>query len=882
MPRFSGALLFAVALLTKGPWSHSEGVGFRAVFAAGTASKSGVTTRWRLHGKRGRRHRRHRRHRGKKQHEEPTEQVNNATNSSQVDDPAKPENMSVADALDNVPARVTDLYTSYKQNPTERRAKEVMKQLNAVYRRAMKDRDTATFACSQKKYDAKKAVDDARGELRETEAALTQLVDRMQNLETGVDQSAAEINRLRETFEDHRTRCEKNRRRQREALQLLAKDMPVAKEISDEASGDCEAGESPPAMVECSLASGYVVTFKNADLRAKVAKLSGLSERLVALHLGHAVRGHGHVPTPSEEGVALPQLNATQRSNRLRGRGHQPISAVQVGAMRHRVRRQGHRRQQHHRRQRGHRRQHLFRAATKRRSSHSKHRNSFLQLAVLPEDLCADTLTTPPCEVVNDDMAAFLGNIQDLIDELKVRAEAEEKFCEESLEAYSSQIKDLRRQHDDGGVSLANLMEEQSERETQRREQRRGLLDVLKDVNEGVRQCEEQIVDLTATLCSTRKLRQELQDGGVSNGGFIGDCQVTDWVMEGCSKECGAGGVENLTRRVIFKPEGNATICPPTRTMRSCNERPCPIDGLMGRWTPWSRCSRACGGGTKTRHRRVIREAQHGGLPAAETMQERPCNAQPCDRDCVLTHWSDWSGCSKVCGGGHQLRKRHVRQPALGEGGCPGAEDKERKQWIECNKVACKADPPKKCASHLDVVFAVDTSGTVLQSGVSASTGFLKAIAERTVLGENGTQLGAVYFSDSAVVAEALTPDKEAFDAKVDAIKWLKKTTNTGEALALSAELLESKARPTSSHAVVIITDGMPTSSYIMSTEAKRLKDKGIRVVLVTVGPSLSPRAMEKWASWPASENVIRVGSWMQLDAEKTTQLLANLCPEFA
>jgi len=809
--------------------------------------------------------------------------------------------MSIADALDNVPARVMDLYSSYKENPTERRAKETMKQLNTVYSRAMNDRDKLTFSCQEKKYEAKKAVDDARGELRETEAALTQLTDRMQNLETGIDQSAAEINRLRETFEEHRTRCERNGWRQRKALELLAADMPISKDISKQASRDCEAGEMPPALVECSLADGYIVTFKNAALRKKIAKLSGLSERLIALHLGHAVRGHGHVPPPSEDDFALTQLNATTRSNRLRGRGHQPLSALQLGAhSRHRVRRRGHRRQQVHKLHR------VFRSATKRRSKHSKSRHSaqmrskhsksrhsvqmrskhskhsFLQLAALPQDLCADTLRSPTCEVVNDDMATFLGNIQDLIDELKVRAEAEENNCRESLEAYEAQIKDLRRQHDDGGVNLANLMEEQSERETQRREQRRGLLDVLKDVNEGVKQCEGQISDLTDTLCSTRKLRSELEAGGISAGGFIGDCQVTDWVMGPCTKECGAGGMQNMTRRVIFSPSGNETGCPRLRTMRSCNERPCPIDGLMGRWTSWSRCSRACGGGTKTRHRSVVREAQHGGIPAAETMQERPCNAQPCDRDCVLNDWTEWSACSKVCGGGHQLRKRHMRQPALGEGGCPGVEDTKRKQWIDCNKVTCKATPPKKCESHLDVVVAVDTSGTVMKSGLKASAGFLKVVADRMVLGENGTQLGAVYFSDSAMVSEPLTSDKEAFKKRVSEIPWLAKTTNTGEALAVAAELLESRARPTSQHAIVVLTDGMPTSSYIMSSEAKRLKDRGIRVILVAVGPSLSLRAMEKWATWPAHENVIRVLSWTQLDDTKSTQLLANLCPNFA
>merc|ERR1719329_1513647 len=121
---------------------------------------------------------------------------------------------------------------------------------------------------------------------------------------------------------------------------------------------------------------------------------------------------------------------------------------------------------------------------------------------------------------------------------------------------------------------------------------------------------------------------------------------------------------------------------------RSCNVRPCPVDAQMDVWEEWSQCSRACGGGTRTRHRNVLQQAQYGGMPAAETMQEQLCNAQACDQDCGLADWGTWGECSKICGTGHMSRVRPVLHPPLGEGTCPDEADERRTQMKPCNTQA--------------------------------------------------------------------------------------------------------------------------------------------------------------------------------------------------
>merc|ERR1719240_2494376 len=78
---------------------------------------------------------------------------------------------------------------------------------------------------------------------------------------------------------------------------------------------------------------------------------------------------------------------------------------------------------------------------------------------------------------------------------------------------------------------------------------------------------------------------------------------------------------------------------------------------------------------------------------------------------------------------------------------------------------------------------------------------------------------------------------------------------------------------------VLIVTDGMPSSKYLMSTAVARIKDQGVRVVFVAVGSSVNERVLAHWASWPSHENVLTAPSFEKLDAKKVLELVANMCP---
>uniref|UniRef100_A0A0G4F982 WSC domain-containing protein n=1 Tax=Chromera velia CCMP2878 TaxID=1169474 RepID=A0A0G4F982_9ALVE len=174
------------------------------------------------------------------------------------------------------------------------------------------------------------------------------------------------------------------------------------------------------------------------------------------------------------------------------------------------------------------------------------------------------------------------------------------------------------------------------------------------------------------------------------------DCLVSCWSKWGeCSVTCG-GGTKKRSKVILVEPQNGGKECPEEATLEdtvACNERPCPVDCVMGEWESWDdvACSARCGVGTQTRKRSVVSPAKHGGFPCSdEREQTQECDQGPCPVDCEMTPWSAWGECSKSCGVGQRNRHRDVVVDAAHGGEeCPadtiGSEDcKLRDCPIDC------------------------------------------------------------------------------------------------------------------------------------------------------------------------------------------------------
>jgi len=166
------------------------------------------------------------------------------------------------------------------------------------------------------------------------------------------------------------------------------------------------------------------------------------------------------------------------------------------------------------------------------------------------------------------------------------------------------------------------------------------------------------------------------------------NCKVSQWgSWSKCSKDCG-GGVSTRTRTVTTWPSNGGKECPALKDTKICNPQPCKTDCKVSDWSNWGSCSKTCGGGVKTRTRKIVSKSCGGGKDCPPLVDTEPCNTQSCKQDCEVSSWSSWTKCSKDCGGGEQKRTRTVTKPASGGGkSCPALTETKN-----CNTQQCKDD----------------------------------------------------------------------------------------------------------------------------------------------------------------------------------------------
>jgi len=153
------------------------------------------------------------------------------------------------------------------------------------------------------------------------------------------------------------------------------------------------------------------------------------------------------------------------------------------------------------------------------------------------------------------------------------------------------------------------------------------------------------------------------------------------WKISGyttCTASCLGGVQESIVICVETRKEQPVApyFCDPNNRLdievRTCNDEPCPPRWNVSDFTP---CTKSCGGGIQTRAVACIQEVAHGGsnvitLDNTECPQPPPTPQQFCSVvDCTAAwHTQQWTKCSKKCGRGFRFRKVGCQQMlALGQ-----------------------------------------------------------------------------------------------------------------------------------------------------------------------------------------------------------------------
>ena len=192
------------------------------------------------------------------------------------------------------------------------------------------------------------------------------------------------------------------------------------------------------------------------------------------------------------------------------------------------------------------------------------------------------------------------------------------------------------------------------------------------------------------------------------------DCVVSPWTSwSACSQKCkygrrdpanpsngwlfGAPGIRSQTRYVISPASGNGTACPDLIVDEACNDFPCDVDCIPSAWSEYSSCSGTCWDPgptprpTKTRNRTIVVEKQFNGRDCGALVERVPCDVERCSQDCVLSDWSAWSQCTRVCDGGTRERTRDIILPKIIAGVVqPITACNAYLETEACNTIACR------------------------------------------------------------------------------------------------------------------------------------------------------------------------------------------------
>ncbi|XP_019412229.1 PREDICTED: hemicentin-1 isoform X1 [Crocodylus porosus] len=168
----------------------------------------------------------------------------------------------------------------------------------------------------------------------------------------------------------------------------------------------------------------------------------------------------------------------------------------------------------------------------------------------------------------------------------------------------------------------------------------------------------------------------------------------SDWLeWRPCSVTCGQGVQKRIRQCNNPLPANGGRPCQgPDTDIRSCQNKPCPVDGNWSEWGSWEECSKTCGQGNRTRTRTCSNPSgQHGGKPCeGNAVESIMCNVRPCPVDGEWDSWLPWGPCSETCGKGTQTRLRLCNNPPPAFGGsyCDGPDT----QLQVCNKKLCPVD----------------------------------------------------------------------------------------------------------------------------------------------------------------------------------------------
>lgn len=157
------------------------------------------------------------------------------------------------------------------------------------------------------------------------------------------------------------------------------------------------------------------------------------------------------------------------------------------------------------------------------------------------------------------------------------------------------------------------------------------------------------------------------------------------------------------------------------------------------------------------------------------------------------------------------------------------------------------------CNEKGDVMFVLDSSGSIGDTNITTVENAAKAFALALAPSVDGNHIGVVDFDDDATLEQELTDVFADIESAIDSITS-GGLTNMGDGILLASQELASvrdRADLTSPDYMVIITDGQPNTGSDPEVVAQAAKDAGTTIYVVGVGDGVNQAYLEGIATSP-------------------------------
>jgi len=215
-----------------------------------------------------------------------------------------------------------------------------------------------------------------------------------------------------------------------------------------------------------------------------------------------------------------------------------------------------------------------------------------------------------------------------------------------------------------------------------------------------------------------------------------------------------------------------------------------------------------------------------------------------------------------------------------------------------CNENKCTGD--EICIANQDLVVAVDGSGSLQEKGFATLKTYVGKLLDRyqtEYYGESTVKIGIVLFGNGvimpdgktvspAISAQPLSTDLPAILASVKDLPFKKGFTNMAQAFSMCEDMFIKGSRKGSQSAVMVVTDGKPSFSFMTNEMVQQLDDKGIMRYFVVIsgdsGDSDMMNQLKNWASQPWETNLIHIQGLELLESDYelfAMKALTKFCP---